>query len=274
MSRPTIVDDLEVVVRGDLPADVADYARDRIAELGGRVAEPVFHTRIRLTHAPNPAFDRPVLAQANLTLKGRMLRAQVAGFTGYEAVDRLRERLQGLLERSNRHWEARRGGRPEPEPGQWRHNEQPSQRPSYFPRPLEDRQVIRHKTFTPKRISPDEAAWEMDQLDYDFHLFTDSGTARDAVVYRDGPTGYRMQRVGGRPETTPAGPTNEPEATQGNPEVTLNPHTPARLSLDDARQALEIGGLPFVFFVDRGSDRGAVLYHRYDGHYGLITPAA
>jgi hypothetical protein len=262
MSRPTIVDDLEVVVRGELPADVADYARERISALGSRVAEPVFHTRIRLTHAPNPGYDRPVLAQANLTLKGRMVRAQVAGFNGYEAVDRLRERLQGLLERSNRHWEARRGGRPEPEPGEWRHDEQPSQRPPYYPRPMDDRQVIRHKSFTPKRVSPDEAAWEMDQLDYDFHLFTDNDTARDAVVYRDGPTGYRMQRLGAGPEPAP-----------GNPQVTLNPHAPARLSLDDAQQALEIGGLPFVFFVDRATDRGAVLYHRYDGHYGLIVPA-
>jgi hypothetical protein len=31
--------------------------------------------------------------------------------------------------------------------------------------------------------------------------------------------------------------------------------------------------LPFLFFVDAERGRGAVLYHRYDGHYGLIAPA-
>lgn len=30
---------------------------------------------------------------------------------------------------------------------------------------------------------------------------------------------------------------------------------------------------PFLFFLDADRGRGAVLYHRYDGHYGLITPA-
>jgi hypothetical protein len=31
--------------------------------------------------------------------------------------------------------------------------------------------------------------------------------------------------------------------------------------------------LPFLFFIDAAPGRVSVLYHRYDGHYGLITPA-
>ena len=31
--------------------------------------------------------------------------------------------------------------------------------------------------------------------------------------------------------------------------------------------------VPFVFFVDTANSRGSVAHHRYDGHYGLITPA-
>src|SRR5262245_34181478 len=121
MTRPTIVDDLEVVIRGDFPADVADYARQRVSQLGDHINEPVFHTRVRLTHEPDPGLARPVRAQANLSLKGRMLRAQVAGLTGYEAVDRLRERLQELLRRNAQSWQERRGGRPSAESGEWRH---------------------------------------------------------------------------------------------------------------------------------------------------------
>ncbi|MGF6887446.1 hypothetical protein ABIA39_005955 [Nocardia sp. GAS34] len=33
-------------------------------------------------------------------------------------------------------------------------------------------------------------------------------------------------------------------------------------------------GWPFVFFRDPACHRGCVLYHRYDGHYGLLTPSA
>jgi len=260
MSRPTITDDLQVVLRGDLPEDISEYVRTRIERLGVQLDEPVFHTRVRLTREPNPAFDRPVIAQGNVILKGRLARAQVAGRSPEEAVDLLADRLQGVLSRMKRDWEARRGARPEP--GQWRSDAQPTQRPPYFPRPVEERELLRHKSFTPRRIPPDEAAFEMDQLDYDFHLFTDAETARDAVIYRDGPTGYRLARVGTGPE---------PSST--DPPITLDPVPPPRLNLDEARERLELGGLTFVFFVDRDTDRGAVLYHRYDGHYGLITPA-
>jgi hypothetical protein len=28
-----------------------------------------------------------------------------------------------------------------------------------------------------------------------------------------------------------------------------------------------------VFFIDAATGRGSVVYHRYDGHYGLLVPA-
>jgi len=260
--QPTIVDDLEVVIRGDLPGDLAEYAQSRISALDDHLDEPVFHTRIKLTQEPNRAFDRPVRAQANLHLKNRMVRAQAAGRNGYEAVDRLRERLQARLPRFTPNWEARRGGLPSGEPHEWRRIEEPTHRPPYFPRPAEDRQVIRHKSFTPRRISPADAADEMEQLDYDFHLFTDEQTSLDAVVYRDGSSGYQLQRVTGKPETS-----------IDIAPIELNAQPAPRLSLDEARDRLELAAVPFVFYVDPDSKRGVVLYHRYDGHYGLITPS-
>jgi ribosome-associated translation inhibitor RaiA len=261
MDLPTITDDFEVVLRGDLPPDAADYARNRIVPLGEHIGEPVFHTRVRLTQEPNPAFDRPVLAQANIHLKGRMVRAQAAGHDAYEAIDRLRERLQARLPRFAQDWQARRGATPSDDPHEWRRGEQPSQRPSYYPRPVEEREVVRHKSFTPHRISPREAVREMEQFDYDFHLFTDELTALDAVVYRMDDE-YQLQRTEARPET----------AIDIAP-IRLNATPAPRLSLDEARDRLELSGLPFVFFVDSDTRRGAVLYHRYDGHYGLITPS-
>jgi len=32
-------------------------------------------------------------------------------------------------------------------------------------------------------------------------------------------------------------------------------------------------GQPFTFFADAGTGRGNVVYHRYDGHYGLLVPS-
>jgi len=42
---------------------------------------------------------------------------------------------------------------------------------------------------------------------------------------------------------------------------------------DQAVTHLDLGGDPFVFYVDAGTGRGRVLYRRYDGNYGLISPA-
>jgi hypothetical protein len=206
---------------------------------------------------------RPVRAQANIDVNGRLVRVQVAGATGMEAVDLLVDRLRHRLAEAARHWEAQRGGKPSAQPHEWRHGEEPTHRPPYYPRPVEEREVLRHKSFTPARISPAEAAWEMDRMDYGFHLFTEAQTGGDAVVYRGGPTGYRLARLASGPTWL--------DPLAGAP-VTLSALPAPTLTLDQARDRLELTGLPFVFFQDPQTNRGNVLYHRYDGHYGLITP--
>ena len=46
------------------------------------------------------------------------------------------------------------------------------------------------------------------------------------------------------------------------------------LDLADAVSKMDELNHRFLFFTDASSGRGAVLYLRYDGHYGLIEPAA
>ena len=52
-------------------------------------------------------------------------------------------------------------------PHEWRHESGPTHRPSYFPRPEDERQIIRRKSFTLPTSTVDEAALQMDLLDYD-----------------------------------------------------------------------------------------------------------
>jgi hypothetical protein len=42
--------------------------------------------------------------------------------------------------------------------------------------------------------------------------------------------------------------------------------------VSDALARLDATGAPFVFLADADTGRGNVVYRRYDGHYGLITP--
>ena len=46
------------------------------------------------------------------------------------------------------------------------------------------------------------------------------------------------------------------------------------LTVAEATARLEAAGQSFLFFVNPETGRGNLLYHRYDGHYGLIEPAS
>jgi ribosome-associated translation inhibitor RaiA len=256
--------DVEVTTQGRLPG-AAEYARKKVGELGRLTHVPVLHARVRLTRHGDPAVTRRVVAQANLDVNGRPVRAQVDGVTAAEAVDRLEARLRQRLERGAEHWEARRGRLPRIDPHEWRHQSEPTRRHDYFPRPEGERRVMRHKSYSLPTCTVDEAALEMELLDYDFHLFTESGTNQDSVLYRQGSAEYRLAQV-------------DPELADDLAPVqmslTISPQPAPRLTVEEAIERIGLLGLPFLFFVDAAVGRGCVVYHRYDGHYGLIAPAS
>jgi len=171
------------------------------------------------------------------------------------------DRLRIRLERATRNWKAVRGGRPVPGPGQWRHQSLPAQRLPYFPRPPGERTIVRHKSYALARLTPDEAAAEDELLDYDFHLFTEKSTGQDSVIYRTA-DGYRLAMAHPRPRRL--GPVD--------PSIAISDMPAPRLSVTEAAARLEAAGQPFLFFVNAGTGRGNLIYHRYDGHYGLIDP--
>ena len=256
--------DVDVTTHGRLPG-AAEYARSKIGGLGRLTHRPVLYARVKLTRHPDPAVERPVVAQANLDVDGRLVRVQVEGVNAREAIDRLEARLRRRLERTAEHWEALRGKAPASSPREWRHQSESTHRPDYFPRPEDDRRIIRRKSFTLAACTVDEAAVEMDLLDYEFHMFTEKGTGFASVLYRAGPRGYRLAQV------TPASP--ELLASFKLP-LTISPHSAPCITVEQATERLDVLGMPFLFFIDAAQGRASVLYHRYDGHYGLITPAA
>lgn len=96
------------------------------------------------------------------------------------AEDRLRRRLRVLRDRTRtRHrWI---GISREHE---WRHGDLPRPPMPYFPRPPEERRLVRRKSFALEPMARDQAAYEMHLVDHDFYLFTDRATGKDAVVVR------------------------------------------------------------------------------------------
>lgn len=253
---------LAVNTRGDVAKRDVDYAKKRVDDVVRRAGGRVLFARVKLTKLPDLAVPRPAVVEANIDLRGRLIRAQVARPTMREAIDEVHDRLRARMQRLERDWEAIRGARPLEHTREWRHAAVPTERVPYFPRPIEDREIIRHKDLSLARMTVDEAAFDMEMLDYDFYLFVEESTGIDTVLYRT-EAGYRLAQMEKSMSDVPLGAVA----------ATISPRPATALTPEEATRRLNETGLPFVFFCDSVTQRGCVLYHRYDGHYGLIAPA-
>ncbi|KJS63277.1 ribosome hibernation promotion factor [Streptomyces rubellomurinus] len=255
-SRPAT--EVLVATRGEVSPAAPDYARTKLHAVLERLDEPVLAARVKLTQEANHAVARPSIAQAVIDLNGRPVRAQVAATTMQEAVDLLQDRLNARIARvrtHRRHHHRHHAETPAVVPAPTGQEHRPQRRALG----VEERRVVRHKTYSLARQTGWSAVFELEAMDYDFHLYTDTETGHESVVHRDAATGeYRITSAGTTPDTDPG----LPVTAAGAPALTVA----------EAAARLDLGGLPFVFFTDAATGRGNVLYHRYDGHYGLITP--
>lgn len=250
---------VEVTVRGDVSESAVDYARRKVEHVAGYAHEPVLAAHVVLTVAQDPAVEHRARAEASLDVNGTQLRAHALATDMLAAVDLLEERLQrNVAQHDDRNRTRHRwiGVAAEHE---WRHGDLPSRREDHFPRPPEEREVVRRKTFALEPMTPDEAAFDMDLLGHTFYLFTDLQTGRDAVVYRDGQGGFAIQ--------------GEEVPYSATPTLVESAGAAPTLAEGEAISRLNLTGEPFLFYVDPDIGRGRVLYLRYDGHYGLITAA-
>jgi ribosome-associated translation inhibitor RaiA len=238
--------------------------RRLIGPLDRLVQAPVLDAHVVLTQEENPRIARPARAEAEIDVNGHIVRGRVAEGEMRQAVDQLAEhvgrQLRSFVERQSA---VRRRPR-RPPPGEWRHGQWSPPRPEYFPRPVEEREVVRRKSFSLEGVSSVEAAEMMQDLDHDFLLFRDSEADTDAVVYvrDDGRLGVIF------PAGTPL-PQNLGEAGTCEESRFSGP-----VALDVAVAEMDELGHRFMYFVNSETGRGNVIYLRYDGHYGLIEPAS
>jgi ribosome-associated translation inhibitor RaiA len=250
----------ELVTRGPVNEEEERYLVDRFERMEESFGRPVTFTRVKVTvidHGRHRA--RPVNASATNDLDGLLLRAHVGAAAVSEAVDQLLDRLRRQLERHTPDRAHEPAGRPAPD-GEWRHGFLPTERPDFFDRPVEERELVRHKSYGPEESTVEEAVWDLAALDYDFFLFKELTTGEDCLLARreDGLDLHRLE-VGSEVPTDDA------------PVGVVETGAP-RLEVEEAIERLDSGDEHFVFFRNAMTSRGNVLYRRYDGHYGLITP--
>ncbi|MCV7145320.1 sigma 54 modulation/S30EA ribosomal C-terminal domain-containing protein [Mycobacterium riyadhense] len=246
---PSVEESPDVVVasRGRITALEADRLKDAISGLltlrgitGG--------ARVRVTGGN---CDRgPIVVQVNLQVGGTAARVQAVTSREQEVLPAI-ARLDRQIGRLSEPW------RPRPWPDRTR-------------RALAgagDGVITRRKAYELQRATPIQAVAVMDAMDYDAHLFTDADSGEDAVVYRAGPSGLRLARQRRM---------HPPVLSHGDSStfvpLIVNPRPTPTLTETAAMDRMRAYGPAFLFFTDAATGRGRLLYRRYDGNLGLITP--
>jgi ribosome-associated translation inhibitor RaiA len=252
---------VDVTTRGAVPAEVAEQARERVERLASDLQRPVVAARVVLQEERNPRIPQPARAEGELELSGLRIRGRVQAEHMEQAVTELVERLREQTRRHIDRIRTRQRTPAEAQDGEWRHAAWTPPRPPRSWRPAGERQVVRRKSFALEPMDALEAAADMSALDHDFYLFHDIDTDADSVVYRrdDG----RLAVIAPRDVAPPDDDVLREPSRYSGP-----------LTLAEAVSQMDELNHRFLFFTDAATGRGAVLYLRYDGHYGLIEPAA
>jgi ribosome-associated translation inhibitor RaiA len=249
-----------VTARTTMSPEQKRRATQRLEALEPLASGPVLGAHVWVDRDDNPSIARPYHAEGEINVNGHLVRAHVVGPSTDVALaglcDRLERQLRRLADRRVTH--RRETG--EAQPGEWRHGDLPAQRPEFFPRPPEERRVLRRKTFAVEPMTPMQAAADMVDLDHDFYLFHDARTGNDAVVHRlrdDGRLGL-IESAATAPST-------------GHRWLVVESNRFSEpVALPTAIEEMNAVDHRFLYFVDRDSGRGNVIYRRYDGHYGLV----
>lgn len=249
-----------VIPQGAVSDEVKERAQREVADLERYAPRDFLLARVEFTRRGSRAPSTST--QVLLDVQGTIVQARSTARDPQESFDIARGRVTQSLHRLAERLKDRRHEPATVPEGEWRHGALPTERPDHFPRPVEDREVVERVTHARGPASPEEAAFDLEMLEDDWLLYVDEATRADAVIRRlVDEDGFGVSVADGQPGISGDGP------------YALRPDgPPPTLTVDDAIERLDVGEEPHVFFVDAATDRGAVVYRRYDGHYGLVRP--
>ncbi len=259
------VESVDIPTIGDITDPEKDYAAEKLGHLVEGLGLPVQHAELKLVRSTDASTGsgggQPPSAEASVEFERVLIRAHSTGATPAEATDLVIDRLARRIEDHRGRRLDREHGR-EAVPDSWRHGDRGRPRMPYFDRPQDQREIVRHKSFTSEEMTVDEAAWDMSALDYDFYLFVELTTGQDSVLETTEDGTWLLRQL--EPGPDDLGPMANP--------VVRSDVIPPELGVSGALDLLNATGDRLLFFHNPATGRGNVIYRRYDGHYGLVTP--
>jgi ribosome-associated translation inhibitor RaiA len=253
--------DVEIHAERDIPRSEVDAARRRLATLDEYVDEPLLSARLTLRHVKATA-DRGFVADATVSLNGRLVAAHTTGRSPVEAADAAAERLRRQVRRTVGADVALRNEPRVIGDALAALGPEVRYRPETALKPPEEREIVHRRPYLDVPLSTLEAAAELLDTDVEFFLFRHVRTGEDVVVHRRG--GDRIVLL------FPPGSAlaDENDVVVPQPSRYDSPRT-----LSDAREEMDLANHRFVYFIDADDGRGKVIYLRHDGDYGLVEPA-
>lgn len=256
---------VEVTTRGPVDHEAVELAQEKLGDLESAIGRPLEHARVVLRQEKE-SMPESARAEGEVQLGKTIVRGHVAADSMSHAIHELADRMQQQLRRHvDRLTSLKRQPVETPE-GKWDHGTWVPARPAESLHAPGEREVIRRKVFSLVPLEATEAAELMRELDHGFYLFHDSDTDADSVVYLrdDG----QLAVIAAQGVASPA----EPDGSAGIQRETSR--YSSALTLEDAVSEMDELNHRFMFFTDAATDRAAVIYLRYDGHYGLIEQEA
>jgi ribosome-associated translation inhibitor RaiA len=247
------IEDVRVEAEDGVPRNSLPEVRATLESLQRYTDEPIVSARLTL-RVGAPGSKRPYVADGSVSVAERLLAAHTSGATPEEAADAAVDRLRRQLRRRIEKDIALR-------------NEQQldfdvADRPEARLKPPAQRQIVHRHPYLGVPIPTLDAIDELLALDLEFFLFTHSRTNEDVVVHRrdDGRIGLIHPR-------------DSVLADEGDDVVVPEPNRYSEpLTLQRAREEMDMLNHRFLYFIDAEDGRGHVLYLRHDGDYGLVVP--
>ena len=255
--------DTQISTSGIVTEDELTHAVDTVSGAIADIDQRIGRCVIRLEHGTDRHHVRHAVARLSIDLDGASVHAHADAETVGQAValaaDRLHEQLRRRLDRIA---DARRHGQSLAEFEASIAGGSPRADVVAFDRGADERELLRRAVFGPPSSTVDEAAFDLDALGYDFHLFVETHSGDAACIRRD-LDGVAVRFAAGRPDAAAAIPMDA--------DIGVDPQPAPHLPIDDALELLDLGPDRFVFFLDTASAQPTVVYRRYDGHDGVIT---
>jgi putative sigma-54 modulation protein len=174
---------MNITVKGrhhDVPADVREYAEEKIGKVGKILNSFVMDAEVELFSERNPAIENNKVAEVTVRTKGPVIRARESAKTYLAAIDLASAKIESQARKVHGKFVTRHKHTPPMD----QLAEVPPLPGEVEEKPDEAGAVVKTKIIEVKPMTHEEAILQLELLNHDFFVFQSAETDEVNVLYR------------------------------------------------------------------------------------------